>query len=685
MRAARASAVDGGSSRKPGPQSGSAAPAGSARRRALQGGEVGAQPGLGRGRARRTGACPCAPDGRCARRLAASIGLRSEGNGGRPSPVLPWQPAHWLANPLDSAPSRGGAGGRAQDAVGVGRGRARPPGGAGIDHRRARCQVPPLDRRHGGVRRGRGSGIAPWRSVPGSGRRLCHRPGRRRRPTAPGRCHAAAGAVRWASMGKRGRRCDSPFEVHCAPILPGRNRRRRSSTGSQWRRCSTSLRPDPRRSAVGRFRHRAARRLPRRKARWSTSTASAGYEIAGVDAMPPFLMTVASDSDHWMFVSSTGGLTAGRRIARPGAVPVHHRRSPARQRRAHRSADHPARRRRRRAGCSCGSRCRRAHAGLYRTSRAPGQEPARQPAALRRDEPRSGARASPTSGSPATASGSCGRRPCATRGGAPVAVDLLDGLLNLMPAGLGRRFQQEFSTLGDGYKDSEVDPAHRAGHLPAVLHPRRRGRAQRGPAGDHRLVAPACRTPRYLLSTRAAGPVSPLADRSRPSPACAGQRGAYLVSARLTLAPGGGRRLLPGGRRRAGRRRGGRHRPAAGRRRSRWPPWSGGRCPVAAAGWSRWWPPPTACRSAATSCTPPATSPTCCSTASAAASRRAATPSIARTSPGSWQSTNRRVHGRQQAFLARLPERMPRGQLVCARPASSAIPIWSAWPRSTCR
>ncbi len=36
------------------------------------------------------------------------------------------------------------------------------------------------------------------------------------------------------------------------------------------------------------------------------------YRIDGVERMQPFLMTVVSDSDLWMFVSSTGALTAGR-------------------------------------------------------------------------------------------------------------------------------------------------------------------------------------------------------------------------------------------------------------------------------------------------------------------------------------------------------------------------------------
>lgn len=36
------------------------------------------------------------------------------------------------------------------------------------------------------------------------------------------------------------------------------------------------------------------------------------YAIANVDRMEPFFISLVSDSDHWMFVSSNGGLTAGR-------------------------------------------------------------------------------------------------------------------------------------------------------------------------------------------------------------------------------------------------------------------------------------------------------------------------------------------------------------------------------------
>ncbi|NND25616.1 MAG: hypothetical protein HKO00_06285 [Flavobacteriaceae bacterium] len=37
------------------------------------------------------------------------------------------------------------------------------------------------------------------------------------------------------------------------------------------------------------------------------------YKISNYDAMRPFFMSIVSDSNHWMFISSTGGLSAGRK------------------------------------------------------------------------------------------------------------------------------------------------------------------------------------------------------------------------------------------------------------------------------------------------------------------------------------------------------------------------------------
>ncbi len=49
------------------------------------------------------------------------------------------------------------------------------------------------------------------------------------------------------------------------------------------------------------------------RGQWVTLGTDRFYRISNVDRMPPFLMSLVSDSDHWMFVSSSGGLTAGRR------------------------------------------------------------------------------------------------------------------------------------------------------------------------------------------------------------------------------------------------------------------------------------------------------------------------------------------------------------------------------------
>ena len=39
------------------------------------------------------------------------------------------------------------------------------------------------------------------------------------------------------------------------------------------------------------------------------------YKIENVDEMSPFLMSITSSDNHWMFISSNGALTAGREKA----------------------------------------------------------------------------------------------------------------------------------------------------------------------------------------------------------------------------------------------------------------------------------------------------------------------------------------------------------------------------------
>ena len=47
------------------------------------------------------------------------------------------------------------------------------------------------------------------------------------------------------------------------------------------------------------------------------------YKISNVDDMPPFFMSIVSDSNHWMFISSNGGLSAGRKDADNALFPYY--------------------------------------------------------------------------------------------------------------------------------------------------------------------------------------------------------------------------------------------------------------------------------------------------------------------------------------------------------------------------
>ena len=47
------------------------------------------------------------------------------------------------------------------------------------------------------------------------------------------------------------------------------------------------------------------------------------YKIANNDSMRPFFMSIVSDSTHWLFISSNGGLTAGRKNAELALFPYY--------------------------------------------------------------------------------------------------------------------------------------------------------------------------------------------------------------------------------------------------------------------------------------------------------------------------------------------------------------------------
>ncbi|MEM7107623.1 MAG: hypothetical protein AAF519_05305, partial [Bacteroidota bacterium] len=47
------------------------------------------------------------------------------------------------------------------------------------------------------------------------------------------------------------------------------------------------------------------------------------FKISNVDQMRPFFMSIVSDSNHWMFIGSNGGLSAGRRDAENALFPYY--------------------------------------------------------------------------------------------------------------------------------------------------------------------------------------------------------------------------------------------------------------------------------------------------------------------------------------------------------------------------
>ncbi|NIR92747.1 MAG: hypothetical protein GWO08_03505, partial [Gammaproteobacteria bacterium] len=47
------------------------------------------------------------------------------------------------------------------------------------------------------------------------------------------------------------------------------------------------------------------------------------YKISNFDALEPFFMSLVSSSDHWLFISSSGGLTAGRVSAEQALFPYY--------------------------------------------------------------------------------------------------------------------------------------------------------------------------------------------------------------------------------------------------------------------------------------------------------------------------------------------------------------------------
>jgi hypothetical protein len=178
------------------------------------------------------------------------------------------------------------------------------------------------------------------------------------------------------------------------------------------------------------------------------------YSIEGVEAMRPFLMSLVSDSDHWLFMLSSGALTAGRVNPDHALLPYYtqdklqdmasasgsqtllmvrendreHLWEPFRP-----TWDRSSSISRRLSKNDLGNHIRleefHAQLGLLIT----------------------------ISWRPSEHYGFVRRMELLNVSGESRHIRVLDGLRNLLPSGLGQRFQNEFSILGDAYKQAELD------------------------------------------------------------------------------------------------------------------------------------------------------------------------------------------------------------------------------------
>jgi hypothetical protein len=179
------------------------------------------------------------------------------------------------------------------------------------------------------------------------------------------------------------------------------------------------------------------------------------YQITHYDRMRPFFMSVVSSSDHWMFVSSTGAMTAGRRNPDLALFPY------TTDDKIHDSAEITG-------GKSILIVWRRGrlflwepfserHRGMYRVQRNLYKndwgdklvfEECNQDLELTfRYSWRTSARF-----------GFVRQARLRSSSGSKVQVRLLDGIQNVMPCGVGSQFQIDKSTLLDAYKRSELLP-----------------------------------------------------------------------------------------------------------------------------------------------------------------------------------------------------------------------------------
>lgn len=260
------------------------------------------------------------------------------------------------------------------------------------------------------------------------------------------------------------------------------------------------------------------------------------YQISAYDQIPPFFMTLVGASDLWVFISSSGGVTAGREHAERALFPYTTEDKVTDG--AGRTGGLSVLRVTTPDGVVCWQPFAPTRPGDAPVERTLSKDFLGTTLVFEETRPDLGLRlrvAWQTSARYGVV------RSCAlTATGAGCEVELLDGFVNLLPAGATVQVQNELSVLLDAYKRAELDPATGLGLV--YLNSSLTDKAD----PSESLYATAAwhvglEDVEHLLSARqvgafaAGGPVQPETD-------VRGRQGAYLVRAHLDLAAGETRR-----------------------------------------------------------------------------------------------------------------------------------------------
>ncbi|MBK9519369.1 MAG: hypothetical protein IPO09_18895 [Anaeromyxobacter sp.] len=257
------------------------------------------------------------------------------------------------------------------------------------------------------------------------------------------------------------------------------------------------------------------------------------YLIEDAQTLPPFLTSLVSDSDLWLFVASNGGLTAGRRSPATALFPYVTE---------DKLADSPgvsgpitalvATRDGRRALWRPLSDDDRL---VYRTRRRLYKNVLGTRLVFEEENEDLGLRFRAAWRSSARF-GFLRECDLGNTGPGPVTVHLLDGLLDLLPGDADENLQRGFSVLIDAYKQAERLPGSSLAvytlAAQVVDRPEPKEALHATSVWSHGLPGAQVHLTADALPAFTRGRLGPAADAAR------GQRGAYLLEAEVTLAAG---------------------------------------------------------------------------------------------------------------------------------------------------